>query len=63
MESFKEFLIKKGIIGGEKVEPLFKGAVSVDDVLKKLSSDSSVPDQSLIKAFAGSFKKKALSDV
>jgi type IV pilus assembly protein PilB len=63
MESFKEFLIKKGIIGGDKVEPLFKGAVSVDDVLKKLSSDSSVPDQSLIKAFAGSFKKKALSDV
>lgn len=63
MESFKEFLIKKGIIGGEKVEPLFKGAVSVDDVLKKLSSDSSIPEQSLIKAFAGSFKKKALSDV
>ncbi|MDD3147625.1 MAG: GspE/PulE family protein [Candidatus Riflebacteria bacterium] len=64
MESFKEFLIKKRIIDGNKADKLFAEAANhPDNVLRRLESDPEISDQSLIKAFAVTFRKKVLCEI
>ncbi len=64
MESFKEFLVKKQIIDGKKAAKLFtEKASQADEILRRLDSDAEVSDQNLIKAFAATFRKKALCEI
>ncbi len=64
MESFKEFLVKKQIIDGKKAAKLFTEKTSqADEILRRLDSDAEVSDQNLIKAFAATFRKKALCEI
>ncbi|HNS10683.1 MAG TPA: GspE/PulE family protein [Candidatus Ozemobacteraceae bacterium] len=64
MESFKDFLVKKRIIDAGKAEKLFKeSAGHPDNILRRLDSDPEVTDQNLFKAFAATFRKKALCEI
>ena len=64
MESFKDFLVKKRIIDAGKAEKLFKESNGQSDqVLRRLDSDPEVTDQNLFKAFAATFRKKALCEI
>ncbi|GAB1351992.1 GspE/PulE family protein [Erysipelotrichia bacterium] len=64
MESFKDFLVKKRIIDAGKAEKLFKESNGQpDQVLRRLDSDPEVTDQNLFKAFAATFRKKALCEI
>ncbi len=64
MESFKDYLIKQKIVDGKTAERLI--AESSGDVvrcLRKLEQDPDVSDQSLIKAYVTTFKKKSLCEI
>ncbi len=64
MESFKDFLVNKRIVDATKAEKLFAETASHSDaVLRRLESDAEVSDQNLIKAFAATFRKKALCEI
>ncbi len=64
MESFKEFLIKKRIVDGNKADKLFAEAANhPDNVLRRLETDPEISDQNLIKAFAVTFRKKVLCEI
>lgn len=64
MESFKEFLIKKRIVDGARADRFFsESGNQIDGVLRRLDADPEVSDQNLIKAFAATFRKKALCEI
>lgn len=64
MESFKEFLIKKKIVDSGKAQKLFaESGGQVDTILRRLENDAEVSDNCLIKAFAATFRKKALCEI
>ncbi len=64
MESFKEFLIKKKIVDSGKAQKLFaESAGQIDTILRRLENDAEVSDGCLIKAFAATFRKKALCEI
>lgn len=64
MESFKEFLIKKKIVDSQKAASLYaENGGHIDNILHRLEADPEVSDASLVKAFAASFRKKALCEI
>ncbi len=64
MENFKELLVKKRIVDANKVEKIFaETAGNADAVIRRLDADAEVSDQNLIKAFAATFRKKALCEI
>ena len=64
MESFKEFLIKKRIVDSGKADRLIKeSGGQIDSILLRMASDSEVSDSGLVKAFAATFRKKALCEI
>lgn len=64
MESFKEFLIKKKIVDSQKAASLYaENGGHIDSILHRLEADPEVSDANLVKAFAASFRKKALCEI
>ncbi|MFZ5950448.1 MAG: hypothetical protein ACOYXC_07070, partial [Candidatus Rifleibacteriota bacterium] len=64
MESFKDYLIKQKIVDGKTAERLVaECSGDVVRCLRKLEQDPDVSDQSLIKAYVTTFKKKSLCEI
>lgn len=64
MESFKEYLIKQKILDKSTAKKLMsESSGDIDKVLRKLEQNADVSDDSLIKAYITTYKKKTLCEI